>query len=271
VGVPFVPQEVFVGSVVAWVENITPQVRIQEIPVQRKYDNLSNHIAQDWPYSSGGADDDNDNTPAGDGTVGDGLSRYEEYRGLLLAEEDWKLTRLNPNEKNMFVQDNDPDTLGTVEYFPGAGMPDPDRFDYSWGRTFMGVMNYKSSSHQLAEVWPVNIADRPVPGDPDAWGSTYGPYFQPGCLIYINVALIQEQAGDRWHQFRNEIIGHELGHTVLWHRPDGGDHEVENPQDCLMAPEADPDWPVYAKEFCAVMPGTENDPGCQFLWHFTRP
>ncbi len=272
VGVPFVPQEVFVGSVVAWVENITPPVRIQEIPVQRKYDNLSNHIAQDWPYSSGGADDDNDNTPAGDGTVGDGLSRYEEYRGLLLAEDDWKLTRLNPDEKDMVVEDLEPQGLGTVEYFPGAGMPQVYRFEGAWQRTgSLHLMNWNYQTHHLHDVYAAWMFAGVWVGNPSAYGATWGAYYTADAHLLINEELIHQDVQGTNHTYeelRDWVIGHELGHTVLWHRPDRGHHAVQNFQDCLMGPYAYAPAPTYPQEFCYTLPGT-SDPGCQRLWHFT--
>jgi hypothetical protein len=268
VSVPFVPQEIFVGSVVAWVENITPPVRIQEIPVQRKYDNLSNHIAQDWPYSSGGADDDNDNTPAGDGTVGDGLSRYEEYRGLLLAEEDWKLTRLDPDEKDLVVTDFHAGVLGSVGPFnSGPGMPHAVYTDafWMWDRLLWpgrpdGLLNNRYETAHVDDVFPAQMYNYrlgQLPGeDPIGWA--VDAYYRSTCAALIDVEKIQAYYGQNAPQVIDQTIAHELAHTVLWHQL-YGDHSGGTEQNCIMY--EPPAFPL-PQEFCA------QNPGCRYLWHY---
>jgi len=58
------------------------------------------------------------------------------------------------------------------------------------------------------------------------------------------------------------VVGHELGHTVLWHRNDlgdGGHHSDGTTYDCLIWQFVD--WRVTPPiEFCA------NNPGCQTRW-----
>jgi hypothetical protein len=65
-------------------------------------DDDGNNIADAWAYNSGGADDDADATPNGDGTAGDRLSRYEEYRGFFVSGSH---VRTNPNVKDVFICD----------------------------------------------------------------------------------------------------------------------------------------------------------------------
>jgi len=269
VRVQVVPQEANTMDQNAYLET-DPTLRYARIPV----DSDSNHIADTWQYNNGLANDDDDSQPPGDGTPGDGLSRYEEYRGFLLDEEDYVLSRLNPTQKDMFVTDADPESLGTTQYFQDAGMPTPhwlDLFGWSWAGRVLNFINYNHDTAHVADVYSVYMAAQPVPGHPDWWGGSWNWYYHPGCDVLINVSLIQQVVvpPHTWEEFRNSTIGHELGHTVLHHRPDGGHHDVENPQDCLMGPYGGPADPVYPEEFCATLPGTEPpQPGCQRLWHF---
>ncbi len=70
-----------------------------------------NFIYDGWQWNNGAATDDNDNEPQGDGTPGDGLTRYEEYKGLEVLGEandgneacNLQHVRLNPTQKEIFV------------------------------------------------------------------------------------------------------------------------------------------------------------------------
>ena len=106
---------------------------VADIPV----DENENHIADWWedlrnPPSREPLSDD-DFAPRGDGTLGDGLSLYEEYRGLMVRGV-WQ--DFDPKEKDMFVMNfgagnEDPyepavilnDAITSQDGFPGAGMP----------------------------------------------------------------------------------------------------------------------------------------------------
>ena len=70
------------------------------IPLDRDHNSLPDH----WESDNGvdDPDEDNDNIPAGD-FQGDGLTNFEEYRGIYSEGE---LTRLLPNNKDLFVYDD---------------------------------------------------------------------------------------------------------------------------------------------------------------------
>jgi len=110
-----------------------PDLFVVEIPV----DENDNHIADHWedlidPPSRDPLSDD-DNFREGDGTDGDGLSLYDEYRGLMIRGT-W--LNLDPWRKDMFVMNfgagtEDPytpavipnDAITDANGFSGAGMP----------------------------------------------------------------------------------------------------------------------------------------------------
>ncbi len=60
-------------------------------------------------------------------------------------------------------------------------------------------------------------------------------------------------------QFLTWIVGHELGHTVLWHQPGGGHHAEGTTYDCLIWQWGD--WRANPPtDFCV------QNPGCQTRW-----
>lgn len=60
----------------------------------------------------------------------------------------------------------------------------------------------------------------------------------------------------------NRTIGHELGHTVLWHQEgeEHGHHSGQTTQDCLIWRWIEPDREDYPTGFCT------SNPGCQTRW-----
>jgi len=68
-------------------------------------DDDDNHIADAWTYNTGNEGDDND-TSLDNQHNGDGLTRYEEYRGVDINEDGSVSSeeRLNPYEKDFFVR-----------------------------------------------------------------------------------------------------------------------------------------------------------------------
>ena len=68
-------------------------------------DDNNNNIADAWAYNLGNANDDDD-TSLNNNYDGDGLTRYEEYRGVDINDSNTieSNERLNPNKKDLFVQ-----------------------------------------------------------------------------------------------------------------------------------------------------------------------
>ena len=94
-----------------------------------------NGIWDGWEFE-GPARDDNDAEPQGDGTLGDGLTRYKEYRGFLVLGEAndrngaqaLHYIRLNPVRKEIFVSVSE---IRHAGYFPGSGMPTTYLLDFN--------------------------------------------------------------------------------------------------------------------------------------------
>ena len=77
----------------------------QFITIPRDEDTPLNNIADTWTYNTGSATDDAD-TSLNNTHNGDGLTRYEEYRGVDIDDNGTisSTERLNPNRKDLFVQ-----------------------------------------------------------------------------------------------------------------------------------------------------------------------
>jgi hypothetical protein len=306
-------------------------------PVEIPYDKNGNFIADVWEWNMGiypaDALGDFDNYPVGDGTPGDGLSIYEEYRGLMVR---YLWTVFNPWIKDMFVMNfgagnENPyqpavipnDAITDAKGFPGAGMPLLWLLNANEGSGYpFRVVNFLWGYAHRRDVYAAIV----VPGNVDdvydkAYGVTYGPIWgnPTAPIIEIDLENIDEGLGSPcndcnqpanrgtcWlcfgrqqpfqhcghcqtflyccdcdndhpndeqqcgecgynihnlsqHQVLTWVVGHELGHTVLWHQPDRGHHSGATTYDCLIWEYGD--WRVNPPtEFCV------QNPGCQTRW-----
>jgi hypothetical protein len=276
-----------------------------EIGVPIPYDMNFNGLADVWeaqhglfvPFPLGVATPgvDVDNTPAGDGTQGDGLSVYEEYRGLLWRGQ-W--TELDPEEKDMFVMNfgaipRDPangdwsfvisnDAITSPNGFPQLEIPQLWLFNANEGAGYpYRVMNFLSESFHRRDVYAAIVVPGTDLNDPQAYGETSGPIWGEGGppIIETNVNRLQAHVNDPTKNVHGwpflacltHHIAHELGHTVLWHRTDydatghhNGKDAVGNPLttlDChIWTYFAWADWAALPTDFCP------NNPGCIHRW-----
>jgi hypothetical protein len=71
---------------------------------------------------------------------------------------------------------------------------------------------------------------------------------------------IQQDAPARTDEARCYVIGHEIGHSVLWHCQPGMGHHGEGTSSCLMRIPLNLGAENYPNEFCV------RNPGCQTCW-----
>jgi len=245
----------------------------------------------DWYYP----DEDPDNAPPGDGTIGDGFSAYEEYRGVVVdgPGSGSKHVRLDPIVKEMFVLLN-PTEFDSAEFFPNPNeyMPEVyllyahlDRTDDKQRVNYN--VNWKDESYSKRHIKDVYAPALMDGGESqEFYGLTTGPIWQPYpvCIIFkqsIDTDVRNQNINLLRHTFDEVLkytIGHELGHTVLWHQPRKGHHDDDltafgsgHDEHCLMWPTV-PWWlGHYAsicflpRQFCIYTPNLRN-PNCKELW-----
>lgn len=109
-------------------------------------DDDNNKISDGWVDNSGGTGDDNDNDPSGDGTNGDQLSRYEEYRGFFIGGSH---VRTDPSKKDVFIRDVD--SLGP-DYFTTSNLGAPVHYmnDNEWEATTRKI-NFKTDAATISQ------------------------------------------------------------------------------------------------------------------------
>ena len=113
-----IKMEVEIGSAWYTAHVVCGTAKFARIPL----DDDENNIADAWAYNTGNAEDDVD-TSLNNSHNGDGLTRYEEYRGVdingdnIISDSE----RLNPSQKDLFIQGS-----GFGGDFPG----------FSWGNAF---------------------------------------------------------------------------------------------------------------------------------------
>jgi hypothetical protein len=270
------------GIVLAYVYGLGPNLEparlkgyLDRYVVQIPKDEDGNLIWDGWGWNNGGTLDDNDAEPPGDGTLGDGLTRYEEYRGLEvdgLADDNSSMNgqvnyqRLNPTCKDMFVV-NGVRWISRqfgAGYFPGAGMPNTWLVDFDRlpDKNAFVINFFSSPLVRIRPVYGIQVVEVIT----NVWRGFYGFCTQPiwseqrvneplpvsgtgPSAVYLRVQIEDvapdDNAGIRY------VIGHEIGHSVLWHQPNTGHHpwEANNQQViCLMSVPAD--FNVSPSEFC---------------------
>jgi len=286
-------------------------------PVQIPYDANLNFIADAWEEAVGLIKPweppvdpldyfvdplgDFDDRPIGDGTPGDGLSVYEEYRGLRVR---YQWTPFDPFVKDMFVMNfgavppTDPrwpfnfvipnEAITSDDGFPGQGMPNLWLLNAYEGSGYpLRVVNFLNNYAHNRDVYAAivipdpNNTDNPQEGeDPNnvnTLAQTYGPiwgdlqalnlfgspYGAPVVDVYYNtISVAAQQRGIGVEVVMTCVIAHELGHTVLWDVPDRGHHQIVNSNDCFMPPFLP--LPPLPTEFCGVQ--APPLPNCQRLW-----
>jgi hypothetical protein len=231
-------------------------------------DDNGNCIADGTQWDGGPttpANEDKDASPLGDGTKGDGFSRYEEYRGFIQQPDAATWFTTDPTWKDMFVVDYS--AIGTAESFPGTGMPEVHLvYSVGGGR----VVNFNAGT--------AHVRNQPAAGlvygirsEVEFWyGQCDGSLWSGNGLCWIHEHRIREDTvlyGHTFEEGRAWAIGHELGHTVLWDRPDNGHHGANNDMtepDCLIWYRGEFWRTTYPTTFCVLGQG---DLGlCRYRW-----
>lgn len=213
-------------------------------------DENDNHIADAAPHDVVGnrLGDDGDGLPIGDGTEGDGLTAFEEYRGFMDCEDSecalTQHTRTEIGTKDLFVWCQTPVDLGLFQRASGITA------HYVDGRYLKDrIINHKSISYKGGDQYGViikkgvpTIKDNvPIIGGwdwavRDALGKAQvvnGVADAPNIPKYIKEVVLNLDSIMRQGYFLDEVVAHELAHACnVQHH---GDADVQGSK-CVFNP-----------------------------------
>jgi hypothetical protein len=193
------------GTAVAYLKD-RPSVKELKLPK----DENNNHIADKWERDKGvmGAkeDSDEDMIPRGDGTKGDGLSVFEEYRGTMALDDQGieKHVRTHPKKKTLFINYTDmPDAKPGVELFQNAtGLEIISIDEKQYGNNTHRLININSKTGR-SEIPQHGLYLKSTQLDQYTGGrSPIGP---PKFVDKVEIGIGSEHP---------DTIAHELGHAV---------------------------------------------------------
>jgi len=212
--------------------------------VKMPRDENGNDIADAAPQDDGGggANRDQDNTPAGDGTRGDGLTNYEEYRGFIVGGQRMVPVailgrvinvQLGRPKRHIRTNTRNKDTFIYDQNFMGTGFLNQtgltihefyleDLFDGTGSR----VINFNRGRHTGGAQHGLWLRDSNMPGlygmSCPVLGATNGPP-RTKTHVCINRSLCTA-AGEPANRLSN-TIAHELAHGLnVWHHGEGDNH-----------------------------------------------
>ena len=170
---------------------------VEVITIQRSIprDGNANCVADTWPGNTGpgaseAAIDDNDDTPAGDNTPGDMLSRYQEYRGFIVNGTH---VRTLPTQKDVFIRDVD--NLGAGDFTTAIlGAPVHYIMDNEWNPANRHINERQGTAHVnvATAIRVVNGGAGPV----RMWGAALTDPFEPNVpnnLVYCRLYMTTVQ------------------------------------------------------------------------------
>lgn len=186
-------------------------------------DDDDNHIWDGWADNAGNAVDDTDNNPALGMTMGDGLSRYEEWRGFMVQNAH---RRTDPDNKDLFIWDASGIGLGN---FGALGLTTHLIREAEFNGSGNREVNFRHDSHHVVLQHGLWLRDTNL-GGMGSWGDAeaVGSPGDPG-RVHVNVDLAQVAAdmttpppagfrpvggANRVAAANAQLIAHELGHAV---------------------------------------------------------
>jgi hypothetical protein len=227
-----------------------------KIPFDQDNNNIADVAAQNQTgMGLRGAERDVDATPNGDGTDGDGLTAYEEYRGFFVNEGGTpgqykeKHIRTDINIKDVFVYIEEPRKLDKLDYFRRTGLAvhkitnknlinGTDKREINFNRGYAtGGLQHAIWLRDWSQMMKYGIAC--CPQTPATWEDDETPDTgwpgTPGTKTHVCVNVAKCKKKDSWGQEQpndrlTQVIAHELGHAVnLPHHGEGGIHNHDHP------------------------------------------
>lgn len=195
-----------------------------------------------WSYQADPGRDD-DNEPKGDGTPGDGLTAFEEYRGFIgtgrggrfscLDPRDYYHRRTDPAQKDLFVETKDAE-LGALALLVGVFTKEPDvpkgigvhiiceAHQVNRVVNFNPLKSWRGKTLSLGKQHALRLIDRDLPD-----GVKGQAVNGPGTPKYVDPVIIDKQkilGLPDWNPsvMLARTVIHELGHAIgIPHHGDG--------------------------------------------------
>jgi hypothetical protein len=212
------------------VAHLQDQPDVTELTIPQ--DDNENHVADifERTYNPPNADDetsDEDNDPEGDGTNGDGLTLYEEYRGFMVGSEGGHI-RTDPTRKDIFVRNRGQlpmdlfllsnlsiHEIGPDEYARDDSAPNPAYINFNTsGFGNLGPQHVlRLINKNLGGDGKLGVTGDTIPGPP---GSIHGGW------VRVDAA---ECLSTKWGQAELlTTVAHELAHGCNVSHHGGGDY-----------------------------------------------
>lgn len=196
-------------------------------------DDNDNHIADEavaWDYSSldvgpgttHAVNDDNDDTPTGSAEPGDGLSRYEEYRGFKYNSG---YVRTSIEHKDVFIRDSDSIGIGyftALSYHAHSSLQSGE-----WDANHK--INFNNSTGHNHDMYAIYLHKRPNASY--TTGVTIGTIeggAECSCMIPYLESISASQS------VKDSHIAHELGHALHLAPSSGGGDGHDPQKGCIM-------------------------------------
>jgi hypothetical protein len=209
----------------------------QKLAIPR--DDNSNHIADAWEEQFGVSNTsesaDDDDNPPGDGTKGDSIALYDEYRGFHVGG---KHERLSPNTKDLFIWDMS--SLGYGLYQSATGVAPHLVKDAEVDSGGSGANpNTVTPNGSHGKVYAILLRTGSIAGG--VLAETEGGPSTPDNIqmIIVDTSMIAAAYGAAAAELKagnpqaiiaaeqQSTIAHELSHaTNVWHHGDGKEYNV---------------------------------------------
>jgi hypothetical protein len=237
-----------------------------EIRIPRRQQN--SHTADAWLEAQGatgtGDDNDDENTPLGDGHTGDGFTVYEEYRGFA---QNGAILRTNPKKKDLMILNTIGGTgAAACQLFQKMSQIQVrHRFqpaEFSSGATEDNWLNFNHSTHHAVDQHGLRmVLDPAARGFAAAYNNQgFGGNSTPGSKSKIAVPpdLTAAAAGDRsgrgsLARYIAASYAHEIAHGCsLYH------HGEVDPGGVTWTASDGADGVEWAEDGATIFPKTEN-------------
>ncbi|MEI6150060.1 MAG: hypothetical protein WCS01_13250, partial [bacterium] len=187
------------------------------------------------PNNTSAETDDNDNDPADIAATGDGITRYEEYRGFFVLDEDGnpKHKRTSVTKRDLFIYD--PENLKFGFYPTASGVECHKIGATQWtgagkrgaGKRIVDSNRQSWKDPDPAQVDPVyaihlvngDLKDRQIghciSDDPPADGAGGPQYYESGTpSAYEKVIIDRAEMENKPEGWVKSTIAHEIGHST---------------------------------------------------------